>query len=218
MKNAHKAIILFSIVLFAFTADTYCQKSNVVVEGWEHSMNRRKPPMKVMDAIGLKPGMVIGDIGAGTGRMAVWFADRVGPEGKVYANDIDKNALDHLRRRCQRHDIKNISIILGEVEDPRLPTKSLDIAFMINTYHHLEKPVALVRNTLPSLKPDGILAIVERDPEKSGASEVSSTPKKDMLTQLDEAGFEIIRIEDFLKEDYIYICKPKSKIKDQNGK
>ena len=83
MKNVHKGIILSSIVLFAFTADTYCQKSNVVVEGWEHRMNRRKPPVKVMDAIGLKPGMVIGDIGAGTGRSEMWTCESIFSDSRL---------------------------------------------------------------------------------------------------------------------------------------
>ena len=203
-----KTELVFWIVLW-IVLGTFGQEKSVPVESWERRLNQVQPPEEIMDAIGLKPGMVIGDIGAGEGRLAVWFADRVGPEGKVYANDIDEDALAHLVRRCKQHGITNVDTILGEVEEPLLPEKCLDIAFMINVYHHLDKPVELVRNIRPSLKPDGILAIVDADPEKSGLGDNHSTPKKEMLKQLDEAGYQVIRIDDFLKMDYIYICRPK---------
>lgn len=190
------------------------QEKSIPVESWEVRMNKRQPPEKIMNAIGLKPGMIIGDVGAGTGRLTVWFADRVGPKGKVYANDIDDDALDHLNNRCKQHGIKNIETIKGKIEDPLLPENTLDIAFMINVYHHLDKPVILVENIIPSLKPEGILAIVDADPVKSGFGDHHSTPKAEMLKQLGQAGYEVIRIEDFLKEDYIYICRPKSATKN----
>ena len=178
------------------------------IEGWEKGLNSRQPPVKIMDAIGMKPGMVIGEIGAGRGRMTMWMADRVGDSGKVYANDIDKAALEHLKERCKRDGFKNVEIIVGEVEDPKLPASTLDIAFMINVYHHLDNPVPLIRNILPSLKPDGILAIVECDPDKvNWGKEHGCTGKNDMVKELKEAGFEVVRIETFLNEDNIYIAK-----------
>lgn len=79
---------------------------------------------------------------------------------------------------------------------------------MINVYHHLEKPVTLVKNVIPSRKPDGILAIMDVEPEKSGFGPDHSTPQEEMLVQLDEAGYEIIRIETFLRDDNIFICRP----------
>jgi ubiquinone/menaquinone biosynthesis C-methylase UbiE len=179
------------------------------IEEWEKRLNRRQPPVKIMDAIGMKPGMVIGEVGAGTGRMTMWIADRVEDSGKVYANDIDKGALEHLRERCKRDGFENVEIVVGEVEDSKLPASALDIAFMINVYHHLDRPVPLIRNILPSLKSDGILAIVDCDPDKvDWGKEHDCTQKKDMVRELKEAGFEVIRIETFLNEDNIYIAKP----------
>jgi ubiquinone/menaquinone biosynthesis C-methylase UbiE len=179
------------------------------VEAWEEGLNRRQPPVKIMDAMGLRPGMVVGEIGAGTGRMTMWLADRVGRSGKVYANDIDKNALEHLRNRCEREGFSHVEVIVGEVEDPRLPEGSLDIAFMINVYHHLGNPRPLIRNIIPGLKPDGILVIVECTPEKvDWGEEHGCTRGEDMRKQLREAGFELVRIETFLNEDNLYIAKP----------
>ena len=162
-----------------------------------------------MDAIGLKPGNTIGEVGAGTGRMTMWLAERVGNSGRVYANDIDKGSLENLRGRCERDGFENVEIILGEVLDPKLPEGTLDIAFMINVYHHLENPVPLIRNILPSLKSDGILAIVECDPEKvSWGADHGCSSQEDMKKDLEEAGFKVVRIETFLAEDSLYIAKP----------
>jgi ubiquinone/menaquinone biosynthesis C-methylase UbiE len=122
------------------------------VESWEVRINERQPIQKVIETIGLEPGMVIGEVGAGTGRVTVWLAKQIGPKGFVYANDIDKTALDHLQKRCKDEGFNNVKIILGTVDDPKLPKNALDIAFMTNTYHHIEKPVELVRNLLSTLK------------------------------------------------------------------
>lgn len=199
-------IVLLGTLLSAQSLLT--QERSFHIEGWERGLNRRQPPVKIMDAIGLKPGMIIGEVGAGRGRMTMWLAERVGNNGKVYANDIDEEALEHLRKRCEREEFNNIEIILGEVEDPKLPAGALDIAFMINVYHHLDNPVPLIRNILPSLKPDGILAIVECDPDKTDwGAEHECSSKENMEKDLEEAGFEIVRVETFLNEDNIYIAK-----------
>ena len=186
------------------------QEKSFTIKEWEKGLNRRQPPVKIMDAIRLKPGMVIGEVGAGTGRMTMWLASRVGDAGMVYANDINERSLEQLRERSKRDGFKNVEIIIGEVENPKLPRNTLDIAFMINVYHHLDAPVPLIRNILPSLKPDGILAIVECDSDKiDWGEEHGCKRKKDMVKELNEAGFEVVRIETFLNEDNIYIAKPK---------
>jgi len=212
MKTNIFHVSLLSII-FVIIISTIAAPNNgikVQVDTWEVRLNKLQPPEKIMDTIGLKAGMSIGDIGAGKGRFSVWFAARVGNKGKVYANDIDQEALNYLSRRCKKNNIKNIQTILGKIDNPCFEENSLDIAFMINVYHHLERPVELVKNVIPSLKPGGILAIVEHDPEKSGYSRNESTPKQKMLEELDAAGFKVERIESYLEKDYIYICRPKT--------
>jgi ubiquinone/menaquinone biosynthesis C-methylase UbiE len=213
MKYNHSLRLWIVVLLcFVLTGSLISQQRKITVEDWEKRLNKLQPPKEIMDAIGVKPGMIIGEIGAGTGRMTVWLADRVGDEGKIYANDIDRKALDHLERRCEKDNLTNVVTILGEVEDPLLPENTLDLAFMINVYHHLDMPVALVRNIIPSLKPTGILAIVDADPAKSHFGSNHSTPMEEILAQLDEAGYKLIRVETFLPDDNIYICRPKQKM------
>lgn len=210
MRYLHKKKVwLCSIFCLLATNGLFPQQRTITVEEWEKRLNKLQPPEKIMDAIGVKPGMIVGEIGAGTGRMTVWLADRVGDKGKIYANDIDRQALEHLKNRCIKDNLHNVETIVGKIEDPLLPENSLDIAFMINVYHHLDMPVPLVRNTIPSLKSTGILAIVDADPEKSNLGRGHSTPMEEMLTQLDEAGYKLIRVETFLPDDNIYICRPK---------
>ena len=211
MKILYLHMYFYLFLLFSvFTTNLFSQEnSKVQVESWEVRHNKYQPPEVIMDTIGLKEGMSIGEIGAGKGRFTVWLADRVGEKGRVYANDISKKALSHLEQRCKDNNINNIITILGEVDNPCFEENTLDIAFMVNVYHHLEKPVELVKNIIPSLKLDGILAIIEHETKKSGYSLHESTPKQQMTDQLKQAGFEVIQIETFLERDNIYICIPK---------
>lgn len=173
----------------------------------EINLNRLQPPEKVMDAIGLKPGMVVGEIGAGAGRYTVHLAARVGDTGKVFANDIDENGLSLIRERCQKYKIRNIEIIHGTTEDPGFQKESLDMAFMVYVYHHLEKPVSLMKKLIPALKSDGSVVIITGDPEKGVWK--SLPHNSELQKQFEEAGFELIRTETFLPRDYILILKPR---------
>jgi len=197
-------VLILFVSLFVPQA-TSCQDD--FVEPWERRLNAIQPPEKVMDAMGVEPGMVVGEVGAGTGRYTIWLAKRVGEDGLIYANDISRKSLDHLEERCERLGIGNVKIIMGGVIEPGFPENSLDIAFMINVYHHLDDRKGLLRNLIPALKPGGILAIVENDPAKSGDSVHSATPQDDFAKQVGEAGFEVVRVETFLVRVNLYILR-----------
>jgi ubiquinone/menaquinone biosynthesis C-methylase UbiE len=168
-----------------------------------------------MDAIGVKPGMIVAEIGAGRGRYAVRMADRVGDGGKVYANDIDEESLDYLRERCERDGIENIEIILGEVADPRLPEGRLDLVYVINSYHHFEEPVALLAKVIPSLKPGGRLVIIEHDRDKYGdKAGWHCKQQNELLDEVYRAGFYLVQIETWLEKDNINIFIPRDRLKD----
>ncbi len=180
-------------------------------DAWERRLNELQPPDKVLGAVGVQPGMVIGEVGAGRGRYTVHLAQGTGPEGRVYANDIDAGSLAYLRERCQRDGVGNVVTILGKMDDPLFPPAGLDLVFMVNTWHHLARPVVLLRNLVPALKPGATVAIVEHDPDKSGAAfRLESTSRETMQGQAAEAGFEIVRVETFLETDNIYILRPKA--------
>jgi ubiquinone/menaquinone biosynthesis C-methylase UbiE len=180
------------------------------VEAWEVRINERQPIPKVLEVMGVKPGLSIGEVGAGTGRVTVWLADAVGPAGKIYANDIDADALKSLQERCRIEKLNNVQTILGTIDNPKFPAGVLDIAFMTNTYHHLDKPIELVRNILPALKPDGRLVIVERDKDRCPASQRDeATSPADFARQMAQAGFEVVSTDTSMRVDNIYIARIK---------
>jgi len=209
MTNRKTLRVLLSLSFFLSSAALLLSQSSLT-EGSEQYTNRRQPPDKVMDAIGVKAGMVIGEVGAGKGRYTVHLADRVGNAGKIYANDIDQGSLEYLRDRCKRLGLNNVEIIHGKVDNPLFPKASLDMAFMILTYHHLAEPVALLKNLIPSLKPSATVVIVDPDPEKDkDRAGKESTSEEKMRKEAGEAGFELARIETFLERDNIFVIRVK---------
>jgi SAM-dependent methyltransferase len=174
------------------------------IEEWEKRTFVKQPPEKVMDAAGIKPGMIIGEVGAGRGRFTMHLARRVGAEGKILANDIDEEGLAYLRERCQKAGIRNVETILGEVDDPHFPEGALDMIFMVWTYHYFDLPIAMLEKLIPSLKPGGTMVLVEPDPERWGDHGIS--PER-MRRDAEQTGLEVLRIDDFLPEDLIFILK-----------
>jgi ubiquinone/menaquinone biosynthesis C-methylase UbiE len=205
-----RQIIVLFFVLFN-ACNLTSQEGKIPVEPAENWLNSQHQPEKLMDAIGLREGMTIADIGAGRGRLSIWFADRVGETGKVYANDIDKRSLDYLEERCNKNNIHNIRTFLGKADDPLLPSGESDIAIIVSAYHHFEKPVAMLRSTIPCLKKDGVLVIVERDPVKTGQTGRESTSREKLTREAMEADLEIIKVNaELLESDNIYFLKAKN--------
>ncbi len=174
------------------------------IDAWEKRTFINQPPEKVMDAAGIKPGMIIGEVGAGRGRFTVHLARRVGTNGKILANDIDAEGLAYLRERCHKAGITNVEIILGEVDDPKYPEGALDMVFMVWTYHYFDRPIAMLKKLIPALKPGGTMVIVEPDPERWGDHGIS--PER-MRRDAEQTGLEVLRIDDLLPEDLIFILK-----------
>jgi len=213
---ARRSIILIlsaglSMALAALNPHTSSLRAQTVYFQ-ENGINERQPPAKVMDAIGLKAGMVIGEVGAGRGRYTVHLAVRVGPTGRVYANDINADGLTAVRDRCVREKLTNVETILGRVDDPLFPKDALDLAFMVLTYHHLARPVDLLKNLISSLKPGATVVVIDPDPVKDadrGGSE--STSREKIEREAAAAGYEIAGVETFLPRDNLFILKVKGR-------
>lgn len=205
----------FSAASFALAADRTDPRPltpGFQTELWgEKYTNKRQPPGKIMDAIGLGPGMVVGEVGAGRGRFTIHMAVRVGPAGKIYANDINADALATLRDRAKSDRLANIETILGRVDDPLFPKNALDMVFMILTYHHLAKPVELLKNLVPCLKPGATVVVIDPDPikDRDRRDGSESTTREEIEPVAEAAGFEIARIETFLSRDTIFILRLK---------
>jgi ubiquinone/menaquinone biosynthesis C-methylase UbiE len=164
-------------------------------------------PDKVMDVVGVKPGMVIGEVGAGYGYFTFHLSRRVGDSGKIYANDIAARALAAIRQKCEEEGITNIETIVGQVEDPLFPKDMLDMVFIVNAFHDLAKPVALLNNIVPSLKPGAPVVIIDRDPDKVGGYNSHVLTHAEVLEHIENSDFDLDRIETFLPQHNIYIIK-----------
>jgi ubiquinone/menaquinone biosynthesis C-methylase UbiE len=197
---------LVSVFLLAAVAAVISAQT---VEYGERQTNERQPPDKIMDAIGVKAGMVIGEIGAGRGRYTVHLAARVGPSGTVYANDINADGLAHIRERCSKDGLANVETILGRSDDPLFPAGKLDMIFMVLTYHHLSQPVEMLKAMVPSLKPGATVVVIDPDPVKDHDPGPESTSKEEIERDAAAAGYELVRVETFLARDNIFVLRVK---------
>ena len=164
-----------------------------------------QPPQKIMDEIGVKPGMIIAEIGAGEGFFTFFLAQRVGPHGRILANDIDPVDLRTLKNRATREGIPNIEVIQGEIEDPLLPDQELDMMIMVYVLHHLDKPILFTKNLKKYLKPGIPLVIIERNTDHERAHPPSFMTKRQVLEAMGETGFKLMEELTFLPRDTIYI-------------
>jgi ubiquinone/menaquinone biosynthesis C-methylase UbiE len=196
-----------SLALFLLLLCSACGGGGRWSEEWEESFEAFQPSDMIMDRMGIEPGMVIGEVGAGNGSFAVKVADRVGEQGLVYANDIDPEALRFMAERIEREKITNMVIIHGGEVAPGFPPGELDLIYLINTYDHLSDPVSLLENLAPSLKPDGRLAIIASDSAKMEDPGSHATPRRVVIDQVTSAGFELVSLDTSFQYDNIYIFK-----------
>ena len=129
----------------------------------EEARDDRNEANTVMDLAKIRPGTTVADIGAGDGYYTIRLAQRVGKDGKVLAQDIDKAALERLGQRVEREKLDNVSIKPGEVDDPRLPANSFDRVFMVHMYHEVAEPYAFLWRLSSALKKGGQIIVVDRD-------------------------------------------------------
>ena len=118
---------------------------------------------RVMDRLGIVPGVRVADIGAGEGYYTVRMVRRLGPGATIYATDVEAKYLAQLGERLQREGISGVTLVLGAPRDPRLPPRSVDAAILSHLYHEIENPYEFLYRLQPALAPSGRLGIVETD-------------------------------------------------------
>ena len=118
---------------------------------------------QLIRALDIKPGMAVADIGAGSGYHTLRLSPAVGPGGVVYAEDIVEAYISGLAREARRRGLKNIRIVVGTPEDPKLPKRAIDRAVLVHMYHEIESPYALLWNLAGSLKPGGRVGVIDLD-------------------------------------------------------
>jgi len=137
--------------------------------GAQDSRDAWQRPADVLDALEIRAGSVVADIGCGNGYFTRHLARRVGPGGLVYAVDIDPQTLDAVRRWAEQEEISHVRIVHGEPDDPRLPAAVLDAALIVDTYHEFTRPDEMLGKIYSALKPGGRLGIIDREVEAEGS-------------------------------------------------
>ena len=139
--------------------------AGIVSDQWssEDTRERVGEAARVMQLLGIRPGMAVADIGAGSGYYTVRLSRQVGPTGRVFAEDIMPDYLAGLQRRVAAEGLNNVTLALGEAHDPRLPPASVDVALLVHMYHEIDQPFGLLVNLLPALRPGARVAILDAD-------------------------------------------------------
>lgn len=162
---------------------------------------------RVMDILGIESGKRVADIGAGSGWFTVRAARRVGETGKVYAVDINPEAVHYVEDRAQKEGLRNVTTILGHEDDPLLPADQIDAVLLLKTYHEVAKPVALLRHLRAALRPGAKVGVIDRN----GNGENHGVQRDVVIQEAEEAGYELSGKYDFVKDgmDYFLVFSAK---------
>jgi SAM-dependent methyltransferase len=164
-------------------------------------------PDQVMDALGIADGSTVADLGAGGGWFTVRLARRVGPQGLVFAEDIQEQMIESIERRIQRESLRNVKTVLGKPNDPKLPSDQLDAVLIVDSYYEFEHPVALLQNVKESLTPRGRLGIMEsrKDGTGPGPPMEERVDESVVVKDAEAAGLRLVSRETFLPYQYLLI-------------
>ena len=172
------------------------------LEAVERERDQWQRPTEVIEELNLKEGNVVVDLGSGVGYFALKLSGVVGKSGKVLPVDILKFPLAVLRTRALINGQHNIDVILGEPNDPRLPTGTVDAVLIANTYHELTDPQNILGHVLQSLKPGGRLVILDRAPRSQNGESRSDEAEHHHISpapveaEIRGSGFQIVKRED----------------------
>ena len=163
---------------------------------------------KIMDVLGIGEASVVADLGAGSGWFTLKLAGRVGPNGMVYADDVQRQMIQAIKIRVDRLGLKNVTTVLGTSTDPRLPAP-IDAVLIVDAYHEMEQPVMLLRNLATSLRPEGRIGIVDftKDGGGPGPAMEERVDPEAVIRDAQQAGLVLRSRETFLKYQYMLVVR-----------
>lgn len=179
---------------------------------------QEEDPLQTLANLGLKPGMVVCDLGCGNGYYTIEMAKRVAPTGKIFAVDIQTEMLHLLELRLEEKEIKNVELVLSGLIDPRMPDDSIDLLLMVDVYHEFSHPVQMLQAIRKSLKPEGRIALVEFRAEDRNVPirPEHKMTKKQIMKEYKANGFKLVEEYDKLPWQHLMFFqrdpdwKPKS--------
>lgn len=164
-------------------------------------------PRQLVRLLGIKSGMTVADLGAGSGYYVVRLSPIVGSSGRIIAEDVVPEYLQGLRKRVRDRGLQNVTVILGEPHDPRLPTGSVDVAILVHMYHEVTQPYGMLYNLVPALKSDARVGIVDAFAPTSE----HGTPPSLLRCELAAVGYREVSFDRLKGSDtYLAIFAPPS--------
>jgi 2-polyprenyl-3-methyl-5-hydroxy-6-metoxy-1,4-benzoquinol methylase len=200
MRRRHQAVF-WSLLGLTLAGSASAQLAPRKAEEWVTTLEgpQRVATQKidqVLADLALKPGMTVADIGAGSGLFSRPLAKVVAPGGKVYAVDIQQDLLDHIDKRDKEENIRNIKTVLGEFDDPKLPARDVDLAFINDVLHHIQHRAVYLKALGAYIKPSGRIAIIEmdkNDPNTPHKNQPELLVGRDEILQwMSDAGFKLV--------------------------
>lgn len=163
-------------------------------------------PDKIMDALGVGEASVVVDLGAGSGWFTIHLADRVGPNGFVFAEDVQRQMIQAIKVRVDRLGLKNVTTVLGTATDPGFPVP-VDAVLIVDAFHEMEQPVVLLRNVALKLKPTGRIGIINftKDGGGPGPPMEDRVDPEEVIRDAQAAGLVLRSRETFLKYQYMLV-------------
>lgn len=192
------AAALLMVAMPAAQAQLAARKADewvTTLEGAQRVATSKIP--EVLAKLALKPGMVVADIGAGSGLFARPLAKAIAPTGKLYAVDVQQDLLDVIKKRAQDEKLTNIQTVLGQFDDPKIPVRNVDLAFINDVLHHIQNRAVYLKALGTYIKPGGRIALIEMDstdpntPHKSQPELLVS--RADIMKWMSDAGFKLVQ-------------------------
>ena len=184
-----------------------------IFEGEERAKNLQID--RVMDILKISEGKSVADIGAGSGWFTVRAAKKVGEKGKVFAVEINQDAIKYINDRARKEHFSNINTILGAEDNPNLPENSVDAVLILKTYHEIAQPIKVLESVRKSLKKDALVGIIDRN----GNGDDHGIKDEIVIEELKRAGFSLMDKYDFVKPDGMdYFLVFRAQNTDQNAK
>jgi len=191
LKRRWQALLLVSFCVASCTDFMYRQMNDPSRDAWQK-------PKEVIEKLAITPGSLVADLGAGGGYFTWYLAAAVGPQGKVYAADIDETGLGIIQKEMANRGVTNVVPIRAEPADAKLP-EPVDLVFSCDTYHHMQNRVAYFQSLARYLKPDGRVAILDFRPHGFFAGLLGhGTAKEEIRREMEAAGYRLVADYDFI--------------------
>jgi predicted methyltransferase len=170
---------------------------------------QEEAPEQALQLLGIQPGLVVADVGAGSGYMTTRLARLVGPTGKVFANDLQPGMLRIIEDKARTEHLSNVETVQGTEVDARLPDNAIDLALLVDVYHEFWHPQEMLRSIRRSLKPDGRLILVEYRKEDPSIpiADTHRMSVADVRTEVEAEGFTFDRLVPGLPRQHIIVFR-----------